>query len=173
LPGVVVPTPVPPVGAVELLLELVGVVAGVLVDVMVVEGVVGVVVVLVGVLVDVLVVVVVDFVVGVVEVVLVELELELWQSRTASWPTVVAPWRRFSASVVLTVDGRLATESANEWAADWALAHCREATAEESVSSWLLRSAAWFEDSSPLPPPQATTNATAKPSPPATNDRDP
>ena len=166
-----VPTPVPPVGAVEVVLELAGVVADELVLVVVV-ALVGVVVVLVEVLVDVLLLVLV-LVVGVVELLVEELELELWQSSAASWLTVVAPCARFWASVVLTVEGRLATEFENERAAAWAPLHWNEATAEERVFSWLLRSAAWFPDSSPLPPPQATTNDTAKPSPPARNARDP
>jgi hypothetical protein len=170
-----VPTPVPPLGAVEVVLELAGVVADELDAVVLVVLLGGVVVVLVDVL-EVGVVLVVEvvlvFVVGVVEVV-VELELELWQSTAASWLTVEAPWARFWASVVLTVVGRLATEFANERAAASAPPHCPEATAEESVFSLLFRSAAWFADSSPLPPPQATTNDTAKPSPPARNARDP
>jgi cytochrome c biogenesis protein CcdA len=172
-----VPTPVPPLGAVEVVLELAGVVADELDAVVLVVLLAGVVVVLVDVLEDVLVVgvvlvveVVLVFVVGVVEVVV---ELELWQSTAASWLTVEAPWARFWASVVLTVVGRLATEFANERAAASAPPHCPEATAEESVFSLLFRSAAWFADSSPLPPPQATTNDTAKPSPPARNARDP
>jgi hypothetical protein len=175
----VVLIPVPPLGAVEEVLELVGVVADELDEVELVVELVGVVVavVLVEVVGDVLVLVVLELVVvvGVVVVLLVvelELELELWQSLAASWLTVEAPWARFSARVVLTVAGRLATESENERAAVTALPHCPEATAVEIVFSWLFKSAAWFPDSSPLPLPQATTNDTAKPSPPARNARD-
>ena len=73
----------------------------------------------------------------------------------------------------MIVEGRLATEAENERAAAAAAPHRPEVTAAESVFSWLFRSAAWFADSSPLPPPQATTNDTAKPSPPARNARDP
>jgi hypothetical protein len=156
---------------VEVVLELVGVVADELVEVEVVVLLVGVVVVLVEVVDDVLLLVVLVFVVGVVDVLLVE--LEPWQSTAASWLTVEAPCARFWASVVLIVEGRLATESENERAATLAAPQWNEATAEDRVFSWLLRSAAWFPDSRPLPPPQATTNDTAKPSPPARNARDP
>jgi hypothetical protein len=173
------PSPAPPLGGVEVVPELVLLVAEVVVvDVgvlLVLVLVVGVVVVLVVGVVEVLVVVVVVVVVGVLEAVVSEvlLALVLWHSLAASWLTVCAPWPRFCTSVVFTVEGRFATPLLNERAALAATPQLPAATAEDSAASWLLRLLAWSLESRPLLPPQATRNDTAKPIPPARIARDP
>jgi hypothetical protein len=167
---------------VEVVPELVVVVADVLVVevcvvLVVVVGVVVLVVALVGVVLLLLVVVVVVGVVlvVVVGVVLVEVVLvaAFWQSCAASWLTVCAPWPKFATSVVLTVEGRFAIALLNERAAPAAVPQSPATTAEESVSSWLLRLLAWSPESRPLLPPHAARNDTAKPSPQARSARDP
>jgi hypothetical protein len=87
-----------------------------------VDGVVGVVVAVEGVVV----------VLVAVEVVVVVFVLWVLQSLTASWPTVLAPWRRLLTSVVLTVLGRLSTALLNDVAALVAAPHCPELTAVET-----------------------------------------
>jgi hypothetical protein len=109
---------------------VVGVVVEVLVDV---EVDVDVFVLLAGVVV---VVVVVVFVVEVLVLGLVEL---VPQSRCASTPTVLAPWRRFVRSVGLTVTGRLVTVCAKAATARDATPQLPALTAEETESSWLFR----------------------------------
>ncbi len=143
------------------------VVAGVVVVVLVEDGVV--------VVVDVDVLVVVDGVV-VVEVVVVDDEVlgvveAVAQSRWARTPTVLAPWRRFVRSVGLTEAGRFVTWSAKDTTARVASAHCPDSTADATESSWLFRLDDWLPESRPAPPPQATRNETAKPSPPASRAR--
>lgn len=91
----------------------------------------------------------------------------------ASWPTVEAPWLRFCAKVGLTVEGRFATALLKDVTALEAAPQSPAETAEESVSSWPFRLAAWLIESRPAPPPQATRNETAKPIPPAMSARGP
>lgn len=143
-------------------------VAGVVV---VLDGVVVVVVELVVVEVEEGVVVVLEGVVLVVEGVVVGAVVVVRQSRWDASLTVLAPWSRFARSVGLTVPGRLLTELANEAAARAAPPHWPASTAAASRSSLPLR----LEDSSPEsrfePPPQATRNETANPSPAASRAR--
>ena len=75
-----------------------------------------------------------DGVVGLVDevvVVRVVVELEVVQSRCASWLTVPAPWPRFCTSVVVTDWGRLATALVSAAAALPACPHWWDASAEE------------------------------------------
>jgi hypothetical protein len=85
------------------------------------------------------VVVVVDGVVVVVVGRVVDGAVVGWQSRWASAPTVLAPWRRLVRSVGLTVTGRLVTASANDTTARVAAAHWPEAIALDTESRWLFR----------------------------------
>lgn len=126
-----------------------------------------------------------DVVVGVELVeVLVELVVEVLdevevgvddalQSWAASALTVPAPWPRFCNRVGLTDCGSLATELLSAEAALWAWAQSCEATAEETAFRLLARLLLWADESSPLLLPQATTNATVNPSPPARSAREP
>jgi hypothetical protein len=106
-------------GVVEVLPVVEVLVAGVVVVVLVVDGVV---------VLEVVGRVVVDGDVVVVVVVVVEwvvaCVLVVWQSRCASTPTVLAPWRRFVRSVGLTVAGRAVTASAKDTTACEAATHC-------------------------------------------------
>ncbi len=114
--------------------------------------------------------------VGVLDVLLVVVLLvllELEQSLDASALTVAAPWPRFSIRVVLTLDPSAPTSFENCCAAPAAPEQSPAEIADEIELSWALRLLAWFEESRPLPPPQATTNAIAKPRLPARNARDP
>ena len=63
----------------------------------------------------------------------------LLQSLAASSATVLAPWPRFCDSVVLIVEGRLATSLVNAAAALLAGPHWPAATAAETEFSWLVR----------------------------------
>jgi hypothetical protein len=74
---------------------------------------------------------------------------------------------------VFTSEGRAATWFSNSCAALWAALQCPLSTAEEMASSCELSVLDWPEESSPLWPPQATTNATAKPRLPARAAREP
>jgi hypothetical protein len=140
-----------------------GVVAGVVaVDTVVLVVVVGVVAVVV-------VAVVVAVVVGVVVAVVVAVDCP--HCCTASWVTVEAPWVRSARSVVLTVEGRLATLVARLRASLCTTPQWPAERAEETRSSWLLRTFAWFPESRPAPPPQAAMKEVAKPRPPATSAR--
>lgn len=121
------------------------------------------------VLIEVLVGLVLDFEVELVEVLWVVVELE--QSRLASSLRVVAPWPRLLVRVELIVDGRAATWLWNAWAAPRAPPQRPAPTAEETALSLELRLSACGPESSPVPPPQATTKATAKPRLPARNAR--
>jgi hypothetical protein len=103
----------------------------------------------------------------------VALVLELWQSLAARSPTVAAPWARFCSRVVLTVVGRFSTSLLKARAALVAGPHWPDWTAVEIDASWSFRLLAWSPVSRPLLPPQATTNETAKPRPPARNAREP
>jgi hypothetical protein len=109
-------------------------------------------------------------VVELLEVVL-EVVLVCVQSWAASRWIVLAPWLRFEISVELTEGGRLATAFAKLDAAVPAAPHWPAPTAAETESSWLFRVFAWSLESRPEPPPQATSNATAKPSPAARSAR--
>jgi hypothetical protein len=139
------------------------------VGVVVVVGVVGVDLV-VGVVVGVVVVVVVGVVVVVVGAVDVA-----WsrQSLTASRAIVLAPWVRFRRSVGLTVAGSVCTSRFSAALAFAAAPQLPEETAELISSAWPLSAIDWSPESSPEPPPQATTNEAAKPSPPARIAREP
>ncbi|MDQ6835798.1 MAG: hypothetical protein M3016_06380 [Actinomycetota bacterium] len=97
----------------------------------------------------------------------------LEQSRAASWLMRLAPWSRFLARVWFTLEGRAATSLLKACAALSAAPHWPAETAEDTALSWALRLLAWLESSRPFWPPQATTNATAKPRPPARNAREP
>jgi hypothetical protein len=67
-------------------------------------------------------------------VVLVVVELD-WHCWVASCLTLLAPCVRSPCSVVLIVEGRLATPSVSAFAAFDAAPHCPDATAEEIESS--------------------------------------
>ncbi len=137
---------------------------GVLVDVLVVVGV------LVDVVVDVVVVVELVVVVGdeLVDVVVADCEHWLW----ASEATVEAPCWRLVVSAGLMLDGRLLTVLFSASAAFAAAPHWPASSAEVSWSSWPWRLLAWSLDSRPWPPPpHATRNDAAKPSPPASSAR--
>jgi hypothetical protein len=142
-----------------------GVVAGVVLEVVVVGGVLVVVVwdwvVVVG---AVALVVVVD-VVGVVAAWVLVL---WWQSRWASSATVDAPWNRLLRSVTFTVAGSAFTATFSPRAASDAAAQLPEASAEEIRVSWLDSVLDWSDESSPEPPPHAAMRSeTANPRPPA------
>jgi hypothetical protein len=122
----------PPLGLEEVP-GVVGLVAGVLVELVDVLVDVEVGVLVEEVVVGVLVVVVVD-----VDVVLVEV-LELLQSLAASCATVLAPWLRFCDRVVLMVEGRFVTALVSAAAALLACAHWCAATAADTEFSWLVR----------------------------------
>jgi hypothetical protein len=133
------------------------------VEVLVLEVVVVGVVVLVEVLVE------VDVEALVLEVVGVEaVDTACWrQSLPASWAIVPAPWLRLLRRVGLTVTGRVWTSRLRAALAFRAAAQFPESTAEEIWSACPLRAIDWLPASRPDPPPQAATNETAKPSPPA------
>ena len=98
--------------------------------------------------------------------------VELWQSCVESWPTVAAPCLRFAASAGFTDEGRLSIALFSDRTSLAAALHRPEPTAEASWSSWLLSVPAWSLESRPAPPPpQATRNAAAMPSPPAKSAR--
>jgi hypothetical protein len=105
--------------------------------------------------------------VEVVEVVVVVDELAvvgvLEQWFATSSLTVSAPWPRFWISVVLTLRGSCPMRFENRCAATAACAHRPARTAEEIAASWVWSALAWPPESRPLLPPQATTNAAAKP----------
>lgn len=79
----------------------------------------------------------------VVEVVVDEVEVVVWlQALLASTATVETAWLRFVDTVLLTVEGRLATAlDSLPFAAATELQLCAE-TAEETASRWLLKFAA-------------------------------
>ncbi len=106
---------------------------------------------------------VLELVVGLVEVVR--------QSRWASTATVLAPWSRFVRKVGLTVAGRFVTVWANAATAWAAPPQSPDSMAEETESSWPFRLEDWPPESRPAPPPQATRQDTANPSPPASRAR--
>jgi hypothetical protein len=165
-PPVVVPPPRPtPPVVVEVVPVSVGVVAVVGVVVVVVVVVLVGVVVLVEVLVeaDVEVELVVEEVVGVEPVDAVC----GWQSLWASWAIVLAPWLRLLRRVELTVAGRVWTSPERTALALTAAPQLPDWTADETASAWLLKALDWSPESRPEPPPQATTNDAANPSPPA------
>jgi hypothetical protein len=124
--------------------------------------------------------VVVLLVVGVVElevelvVVLVELVdadgAGAGHSRSASPATTVAP-----CATALLSDGsipeRLLAEFVNVVAAPATSAQRRETSAVETEFSWSLSVLAWSADRSPPLPPQAASNAAAKPTAPARSAR--
>ena len=89
-------------------------------------------------------------------------------SRRASWATVRSALAAgCCAASALTELGRLATALASSVVALDAPLQLPEDSSEETWSSWPLSVFAWSPESRPEPPPQATTNAAANPSPPA------
>jgi hypothetical protein len=104
--------------------------AGVVVVVLVVVGVVVVVVVDVEVVV---VLVVLDVVLDVLGLGIVVVAMPVWQSCSASAPTVLAPALRLPRIVPSTVGGRLAMSLPSVTTALDAASHCRAATAEETA----------------------------------------
>jgi hypothetical protein len=104
--------------------------------------------------------VVLDDVVGVVE-----------QSTVASWLMVAAPCRRLLIRAEATDGGRPSIAPLKFPAAVLAEPHCMESTAARTWSSWELRLMDWSVESRPPPPPQATSNDVASPSPPARSAR--
>jgi hypothetical protein len=150
--------------------EPVVVVAGVVVVDVDVVGVVGVVDELLVVVVVEVVLVVVDVLFGGVVVVVVVVVV-LPQSRSASCWTVDAPWLRLLCSVELIEPGRLLTSLVSADAALEAAPQLPDWTAFDTLSSVALRLFAWPLESRPAPPPQATRNETASPSPPARSAR--
>jgi hypothetical protein len=96
----------------------------------------------------------------------------VWQSWTDSWPTVATPCLRLAASAGFTDEGRLSIALLSAVTALAAAPQLPEPTADDSWSSWFDSDPAWSLESRPEPPPpQATRNAAAKPSPPAKSAR--
>jgi hypothetical protein len=93
--------------------------------------------------------------------------LRVWHCARASCPMVETPWVRLLRSVELTEGGRFTTAFASPLVAFETSPQFPWAIAEETASSWLLRVEPWSAESSPEPPPQATTIEAAKPSTPA------
>jgi hypothetical protein len=73
--------------------------------------------------------------------------------------------------VPLTDGGRFTTALLKVVMSVATASHWPALTSDEIWSSWLLRLSAWSDESRPEPPPQATRNETAKPSPPARSAR--
>jgi hypothetical protein len=85
----------------------------------------------------------------------------------ASRAIVLAPWVRFLRSVGLMVTGRVWTSRFSATLALTAAPQFPDPTAELIWSAWPLSAIDCSPESRPEPPPQATRNETAKPSPPA------
>lgn len=83
----------------------------------------------------------------------------------ASCAIVLAPWLRLLRSVGLIVTGRFCTSPPRTLLAETAAPQLPDCTAEEIWSACALRALDWLPESRPAPPPQATRNAAANPSP--------
>jgi hypothetical protein len=124
---------------------------------------------------DVVVLVGVEEVVSVVELVVVEVVVDVtacwWHSETAWSASLETPSFRLVVSERLTVGGRFAASFRSDAAAFSAAAQLPDWTAVDTESRAAWRLFAWSPESRPAPPPQATRDEAARPSPPARSAR--